>query len=244
MEIRLIIYYLCILLGTVLSALEGYYLGKKQGLPVNTLKIFIGSALVFGIFSAFAMGQLQNFVMARTGLTYYPARMRIFGGLLFTPVLLYLPVKYLAGDYRQVTDIFSPGTYLLSGLSKIGCAVYGCCYGVECSPGVTTPFEEHTVFPVQLLECVLSLMIFGFMHAFVTKRKHRKGLAAPMGLILYGVVRFFAEYLRYYPEAEKTYFFGVSFWQMMSVICVAYGFVWLVAVSHKYKKQYNVGVCN
>ncbi len=232
MDSKLIIYYLCILTGAVVSALEGYYLGKKQNLSVNTLKIYISLALVIGIFSAFIMGQLQNFIMSLTGLPYYPSRMRIFGGLLFTPLLIYYPVKHLAGDFLQVTEIFTPGTYLLLGFSKIGCAVYGCCYGVKCSFGVPTPFEEHLCFPVQLLESLMCIIIFFVMHIFVTKIKHRKGIACPAGLILYGVVRFFVEFLRYYPEAERTYFLGMSFWQAVSIITVIIGAVWLIYIHY------------
>lgn len=228
MDIKLIIYYLCILTGAVASALEGYYLGKKQGFSQRTLKIYIALALVMGLFGAVAMGQIQNFIMSLTGLTYYPARMRIFGGLLFTPLLIYFPVKYLAGDYSQVMDIISPGTYLLLGFSKIGCAVYGCCYGIECSFGVPTPFEEHLCFPVQLLECVLCFVLFCFLYIFVTKIKHRKGITYPLGLILYGVIRFFVEFLRYYPEAERTYFFGMNFWQAVSIVTVVYGVIRLI----------------
>lgn len=230
MDIKLVVYYLCILIGSVISAAVGYLLGKRQGFSTKTVIIYIMLALIFGFSGAVLMGQLQNFIMSLTGLPYYVSRMRIFGGLLLSPFLLYFPVKYLAGDYSLVTDIFSPGMYLLLGFSKIGCAVYGCCYGIECDFGVTTRFEEHTVFPVQLLESLLCFALFGVMYFIVTKNKHRKGTAYPISLILYGTMRFFVEFLRYYPEEQRTYFFGMNFWQMMSVICTIVGVCWLLAL--------------
>lgn len=228
MDIKLIIYYLCIFSGAVLSAFVGYFIGKKNGFTGKTLKIYISLALVFGFSGAVIMGQIQNFVMSLTGLPFYPSRMRIFGGLLFTPVFMYFSVKYLAGDFSLVTDIFSPGIYLLLGFSKIGCAVYGCCYGIQCTPGVSTQFEEHTVFPVQLFESILCFILFGVMYFLVTKKKHRKGTAYPLSLILYGVMRFFVEFLRYYPEAERTYFFGMNFWQTVSVVTILFGIIWFI----------------
>lgn len=232
MDIKLIIYYLAIAVGAVLAALVDYSIGKRKGLTGKTLKIYISLALVFGFSGAVIMGQLQNFIMSLTGLPFYISRMRIFGGLLLTPFLLYFPVKYLAGDFSLVTDIFSPGTYLLLGFSKIGCAVYGCCYGISCSFGVITQFEENRVFPVQLLESLLCFILFGVMFFVVTKEKHRKGTACALSLILYGVIRFFIEFLRYYPEAEKTFFLGMNFWQLMSLITVFIGAVWFMYKYH------------
>ncbi len=227
MDIKLLLYYLAIALGGALSAPCGYRLGKKRGLPPKPLKTFLFLALFFGFFGAFLMGQLQNFVMSLTGLPYNLSRMRILGGLLFTPLFLYFPVKYLAGDFNLISDIFAPGAYLILGCSKIGCAVYGCCYGIPFERGVSTPFETHLCFPVQLLESVLCFALFGVMYLLVVKNRLKKGTAYPTGLIIYGIVRFLVEYLRFYPEFHRTFFFGVNFWQLISVITVIIGVLWL-----------------
>ncbi len=228
MDIKLIIYYLSIALGGVLSAVVGYYLGRKKELPPRPLKIFLVFALFFGFCGAFLMGQLQNFVMSLTGLTYSMSRMRIFGGLLFTPLFLYIPVKYLAGDYRLITDIFAPGAYLILGCSKIGCAVYGCCYGIPFAQGVFTPFEEHLCFPVQMLESVLCFILFGIIYFLYIKNRLKKGTVYPTGLILYGIGRFIVEYLRFYPEDHRTFFLGINFWQLISAITVVISVSWVV----------------
>ena len=238
MDIILITYYICIGVGVTASSLMGFFIGKKAGLPPSALKSYVAIAVVTGIFSALLMGQLQNFIMSLTSLPYYPSRLRIFGVLLFMPVFLFLFAKMLGGDYNKVMDAFTPGTYVMLGISKIGCAVYGCCYGIACTPGVTTQFEEHTVFPVQLLECVLCLAIGLSAYLFSKRKNHITGSVYPLSLILYGVTRFFSEYLRYYPEAERTYFFGVSFWQMIAVICVAVGIISVaVRLIHKTNPQ-------
>ncbi len=231
MDIKLLLYYFFILAGAVFSGASGYFTGRKKGLVERPLKVFICLALFFGVIGAVAMGQLQNFIMSLTGLPYFISRMRIFGGLLLVPVLLYFPVKYLAGDFALVSDIIAPGAYLILAFSKLGCAVYGCCYGIEWEYGVPSRFEDHLCFPVQLLESVLCFIIYGSIIYLVIKNKHRKGTAYPIALILYGVIRFFVEFLRYYPEAEKACFFGISFWQVFSVIAVLVGIIWLTAAS-------------
>ncbi len=230
MDVKLIIYYLCIILGAVLSAVCGYYIGRKKGMHKDTVKKYIAVAIISGIFGALLMGQLQNFIMSFTGLSFYPSRMRIFGGLFFTPFLMYFFVRYIAGDFLSVSDVIAPGAFLITGCSKIGCAVYGCCYGIPFGYGVSTQFESHRVFPVQLLEALLCFLLFAVMFYLVTKNKHRKGTAYPLSLILYGVMRFFVEFLRYYPEAERTYFFGMNFWQLVSLISVFAGAVILLHI--------------
>ncbi|MBR3767842.1 MAG: prolipoprotein diacylglyceryl transferase [Clostridia bacterium] len=235
MDIKLIIYYLCILLGAVLSAFIGFIIGRKKALPKKTLIIFISFALITGIIGAVLMAQLQNFIMSLTGLPYSMSRLRIFGGLLFTPVFIYFPVKYLGGDYKNITDIFTPGLYALLGCSKIGCAVYGCCYGIECAVGVTTQFEDHTVFPVQLLESILCFILCIAAYFVLMNKKHRKGTLYPLFIILYGIMRFLVEFLRCYPLEERTYFFGMNFWQLFSIISIVVGIVWLILLKKKQK---------
>lgn len=236
MDIKLIIYYLCIASGGLSAAVADYRLGRKKELPKKTLKMFLVLALFFGFFGAWLMGQTQNFIMSLTGLPYSISRMRIFGGLLFTPVFLYFPVKYLAGDFRLISDIIAPGAFLILGCSKIGCAIYGCCYGIPFSHGVSTPFEEHLCFPVQALESVLCFVLFAAVYYLFTTNRLKKGALYPLSLILYGTVRFLVEFLRYYPEAEKTYFFGINFWQAVSIISIFTGIIW-TAVTVKTKSR-------
>ncbi len=236
MDIRLIIYYLCIALGGAASAVINLISGKKAGFSPKAVRIYVAIGIIIGIFSALLMGQLQNFIMGLTGLPYYPARLRIFGALLFLPIWFYFPVKYLGGDFHRVLDVLSAGIYAMLGISKIGCAVYGCCYGIECAVGVSTPFAEHSVFPVQLLECILSLIISAAMLILVHRKSYRRGTVYPLSLIIYGIMRFMVEFLRYYPEAEKTYFFGINFWQTVALICIATGAGWLTYILLKQKE--------
>lgn len=232
MDIKLAIYYLCIGLGAMVSAVMGYSGAKRIGYAKKTIVVYLVYGIFTGLLSALFMGQLQNFIMSLTPFEYYPSRLRIFGALLFLPVWLYFLVKYREDDYGELLDVFSAGTYAMLGIAKIGCAVYGCCYGIEFAHGVSTPFEDHRVFPVQLLECALSLIIAVVVYFLAKSKKHRKGTVYPISLILYGVMRFFAEYLRYYPEAERTYFLGVNLWQLISVLTVITGVLWLIAYRH------------
>lgn len=228
MDIYQIFYYGFIASGALMSAGTGYFLGKRKGFScVEALKI-VCLSLMTGIFAAFLMGKLQTFIISFTQLPNYNNRLRIFGGLLFGPLFVYLPIKYIKWDFDKVADMLAPGTYLLLGLSKLGCAAYGCCYGIEWKYGIASRFTDCKVFPVQILESVLCIILFIVIFAVVIKEKHRKGTVYGLTLILYGVMRFFVEYLREYTPAEKTYFMGMNFWQVFSVISVVTGAVWFI----------------
>ena len=66
MEIKLIFYYLFIVTGSAFAGIEGYLLGKRKGFSPKTMRIYIALALMTGLFGAYLMGQLQNFIMSFT----------------------------------------------------------------------------------------------------------------------------------------------------------------------------------
>lgn len=232
----LVFYYLFILTGAVFAVAIGLYIAKRNGLHKRAALIFVFTGLITGMFGAMLMARIQVLVMALAGITIAPSNLRIFGGLLFTPVFLIFPVKRFAGDYDTVVDGMTPGLFLLLGFAKLGCASNGCCFGIPFSPGVYSAHLDTETFPVQLLEAVLCFILSVAMFFFVINKKHRKGTAYPWALILYGVVRFFAEFLRYCPENERTLFLGVNFWQMFSVISVITGIIWLIC-KHRGKSR-------
>ncbi len=227
----LVFYYLFILLGAVLAVAVGFFIAKRNGLHKRAAAIFILTGLVTGILGAMLMARIQGLVMNLAGFSFTASNMRIFGGLLFTPIFLIFPVKYLAGDYDTVIDGMVPGLFLLLGFAKLGCYSNGCCFGIPFAHGVYSHYIGAEVFPVQLLEAASCFILSVIMFFAVLNKKRRKGTAYPWALILYGVVRFIVEFLRYCPENERTFFFGVNFWQMFSVISVISGIVWLICKS-------------
>lgn len=245
MDIYKIFYYGFIGLGAVMSAVEGAYLGKKKGFSRQELMTYIPLAIICGILGAFLMGRLQTFIISFTPLPNYNNRMRIFGGLIFTPVAVYLCARYLRADFDRISDILAPGAYLILGFAKLGCASFGCCHGREWEYGIASRFTDYKVFPVQLLESLLCFIIFAAVFLIVIKEKHRSGTVYGLSLVLYGAVRFFAEYLRDYTPAERTYFFGMNFWQLCCIVSAAAGAIWFI---HKYRgrcraEQNNMRQC-
>ena len=167
----LVFYYLFIFLGAAFAVVAGLYVANRNGLHKKAAAIFVFSGLITGMLGAMLMARIQALVMNLAGFDFTASNLRIFGGLLFIPIFLIFPVKYLAGDYDTVTDGMTPGLFGLLGFAKLGCYFNGCCFGIPFSPGVYSVHIDSEVFPVQLLEAVLCFILSVIMFFVVLKKK-------------------------------------------------------------------------
>ena len=104
-------------------------------------------------------------------------------------------------------DAFAPGLAMGHAIGRLGCFAAGCCYGKATDHfwGVTfnnpiahelvgTPLG-HALEPTQLFESAVELSIF-FLLTWMFKRKKFDGQIFGAYLFLYGIARFFLEFLR------------------------------------------------
>ncbi len=108
-------------------------------------------------------------------------------------------------------------------IGRIGCALGGCCYGMEYYgfgaiyyPDTIFPFPAHVgYFPVQFVEAFLNLCIMVYLLHF-SKKERREWALLLRYLILYAVVRFGTEFLR--GDLVRGQFFTLSTSQWISVV--------------------------
>ena len=98
--------------------------------------------------------------------------------------------------------------------------------------------ENVRVFPVQLLEAALTFCIAALLYAVSVGRLPKKRLSSgavyPLGLVLYGVMRFFIQFLRAHEIAAEADLIGfLDLWQTVSVVAVLTGAVWLIFLARK-----------
>ncbi len=135
-------------------------------------------------------------------------------------------------------DAFAPGLALGHAIGRIGCFAAGCCWGKPTSHfwGVTftspianalvgTPLNE-ALEPTQLFESAVELVNF-FILAWMLKRKKFDGQIMGSYFFLYGVARFFLEYLRGDPGRGEV-FGGIITGTQLVALCLiaAGGFIW------------------
>lgn len=239
-SIRLKIYYLCMAVSVLLSVCMFMLISHKKGVRLKDAVSIVSMGIVSAFLGVMLMAKLDNAVTAYVtdGMLLQTSRFRLLGSLVFPPLALLRPMKSYPYKYNDIMDYLSPGLFLSLGVSKIGCAVYGCCYGEECTFGITNPITGLTHFPVQLLEVFLGVVIaFAFFFVILYSKKYVRGSIYPLGLILFCSGRFILEFFRYYefPKQEDLFLF-MNFWQIVCLAGIIAGALWLAGVIIKNKK--------
>ena len=228
------LYYASFALGLALAVACSLRVGKTKGMSRRDSASFTVAGFLSGVLGAVLMAQVYNAVVRAIapGAAFSPSYASLYGGLLLVPVLLMIPVRLMKADIRAVLDTCTAGVFLLLGTAKLGCFSYGCCYGIDCAFGTVNRFTGTRTFPVQLLESVISFAIAALLWAYTTGRLGKRGAlpgaAYPLGLVLYGTARFFVQFLRAHEVAAEADLIGfLDLWQIVSVIALLTGAVWL-----------------
>jgi len=142
-------------------------------------------------------------------------------------------------------DAFAPGLAMGHAIGRLGCFAAGCCYGKPTAHfwGVTftnplaqqlvgTPLNE-ALEPTQLFESAVELSIF-FLLTWMFKRKKFDGQIFGAYLFLYGVARFFLEFLRGDPGRGSVFGGVMSGTQLIAIGLVVSGaLIWYLRSAPK-----------
>ena len=135
-------------------------------------------------------------------------------------------------------DAFAPGLALGHAIGRVGCFAAGCCYGKPTQHfwGVTftnpvanlnssTPLGVQ-LEPTQLFEAAVELANF-FVLMWIFKRKKFDGQVFAAYLVLYGVARYFLEFIRD-DSGRGSVFGGIMTGTQLISICLVItgGLIW------------------
>ncbi|MEG0614256.1 MAG: prolipoprotein diacylglyceryl transferase [Oscillospiraceae bacterium] len=232
-------YGLLIVIGTALGVIiacfrkNHYSLGREDIFFSSIyagIGIVVGSKLLFILLSLPSIienwGQIFSSVESFT--TFLSGGFVFYGGLIgaFLGILYY--TKRYKIDTFAVCDVLIPSIPLIHAIGRIGCFCAGCCYGKPSEKfGVffnNSPVAPHNIalFPVQLLESGINLLIFVFLIIYSSKPRKKCSVLGAY-LITYGVARFFLEFLRF--DYVRGIFLGFSTSQWISLILIPIGFI-------------------
>ena len=165
------------------------------------------------------------------------------GGVFYGGVLaaLITGIWYIRSNHLptlRTLDSFAPGLALGHAIGRVGCFAAGCCYGKPTSMpwGVTftnplanaisgTPLNIP-IQPTQLFESAVELINFGILFWLVRHKKF-EGQVIGSYLFLYGVARYFLEFIRDDPDRGNV--FGIMTGTQLISICLVIvgGVIWL-----------------
>jgi phosphatidylglycerol:prolipoprotein diacylglycerol transferase len=140
-------------------------------------------------------------------------------------------------------DAFAPGLAMGHAIGRLGCFAAGCCYGKPTDHwwGVTfknllpTPLYDALVprEPTQLFESAAELIIF-FILTWMFKRKKFDGQVFGAYLFLYGIARFFLEFIRDDPGRGSVFGGVLSGTQLIAIgLVLTGGLIWYLRPTPK-----------
>lgn len=135
-------------------------------------------------------------------------------------------------------DAFAPGLALGHSIGRLGCFAAGCCYGKEAhhwwavtftnpmAAAITGTPLNVPLEPTQLFESAVELANF-FILMWLLKRRKFDGQVIGAFMFIYGVARFFLEYLRDDPGRGSVFGGAMSGTQLIAIgLVVGGGLIW------------------
>lgn len=167
-----------------------------------------------------------------------------YGGLIGAVVTTYLYLHFKRQPVWKVADALAPSIALGHAFGRIGCLMYGCCYGRPCDlpwaiqfpPGHPT-YPAH-VHPTEIYESLLNFGLYLAL-AWLYRRKRYDGHVFGVYLVSYAIIRSFVELFRGDYPADQYHFGGlVSPGQFVSIGILAAGIalLWLLAPNRDERK--------
>lgn len=204
-----------------LSFVLGLMLSIRRGRPYNlsseTITDLIFTCLVSSIIGVrlfYVLSHLGDFHPWYRAFFIWDGGLTLYGGILGSIFAVWYMTRRKGIPYLVIADIFSPGVILGIGITRIGCFLAGCCFGMpsNCSCAMTFPaaapasklFGQVPVHPAQLYGSLAGFIIFALL-LLLERVSNYRGATFGRFLFLYGLARFVIDFSRYYEPGQVMY---------------------------------------
>jgi len=136
-----------------------------------------------------------------------------YGGLIAALATAFFYLRRKRLPPLKTADVFAPGIALGHAIGRLGCFSAGCCWGLPTTlpwaVTFTNPEANRLVgvplgvamHPTQLYESFAEFVIFAILYRAI-RRPHYQGTVISLYLILYSVVRFLVEFVRFHEQGN------------------------------------------
>ena len=181
------------LVSILITMLFSIYIGHKTGIKKGTTLLFtmfsfMVTYIILRVIPIFEYGEIGSLNMVK-----------IYA---FSPPVYYIAGKIFRIDFRTACDLHGIWPMLLFGLSHLACIPEGCCGSYQFAEGtvmykIAFALTGTATPPNQLFESVAGLIICIAMFIIAYRHNFRmNGRLYFIMIIVYGVQRFFWEFLR------------------------------------------------
>lgn len=198
-------------------------------LLIAALGAFLGGHILYGIvnYSLFIkllinLDKIESFLMLINILKRIFGGSVFYGGLFGAILTAYIYMKKTRKNVKLATFIITPFIPLFHFFGRLGCFLFGCCYGIESKWGLlyhNKLFDLEPVrrIPVQLIEAFLNLLLFSILLLLENKKIVKDHILA-IYLFLYALIRFGLEFWR--GDSYRGLYFGLSTSQWLSLVII------------------------
>lgn len=213
---------------------------KKYSIQKNMCILAISCIFVFffarlfgcisGIYRDIGMRRVVTIdTVKETGIVFY-------GGLIGLLVSYRLISRFFHQD-EYIMDVLAVCIPLFHSISRIGCFVGGCCFGVESKNFISIEYttrisgEINTSYriPIQLIESVFNFALFMYLLFLFRKDDWINKNIIRRYLLIYSIGRFFIECFR--GDLTRGVINGISFSQIVSIA------IWLFLIFSSMKSH-------
>jgi hypothetical protein len=205
------IYLSCAGFGALLIMLYSLWYGPKLGIRryKAVAEILIGSAVALELM--YFLGDIVGYLAGRHFLGMNSAMISLSRVYIFVPILAWFIGKILREEWGKLCNLFSFSQPFIWGTTSIGCLFTGCCRGYPCEWGLYNTRTCENVFPIQMINAVILILITLFLFFKSKKRNYTVDPELyPTMLVLVGATRFITEF---FMDNEKIFLgcSGISF---------------------------------
>ncbi|MGN0150369.1 MAG: prolipoprotein diacylglyceryl transferase [Clostridia bacterium] len=216
---------------------------KRYSIKTNMIILFISLIAMFifaklfgcisGIYRDIGLGVDVTWdSIMNTGIVFY-------GGLIGL-LLSYLICSKISKQDQHILDVVAVCIPLFHAITRIGCFVGGCCFGVESQSDISINYttiifgEVVTTYriPTQLIESCFNFSLFLYLLVLYSKDDWQRKKILRRYLLIYSIGRFLIEFWR--GDAVRGVICGVSFSQVISIL------IWIYLISTYIHSKSNV----
>ena len=164
-------------------------------------------------------------------------------------ILLFVPfyARYKHVNILKLLDLAAIYAPLLQSISRVGCFLAGCCYGIPTGmawgvvythPDVAVPMELKNIpiHPTQLYSALVLFIIFLLMHNLISKKFTKPGQLIAIYLMLSSIERFMIDFLRADQEFfDHEYLEILAIHQWLALVIFISAFVLFKYASKRHK---------
>jgi len=217
---------------------------RRYGIPENSmydLSIVLILSAVLGSRLLYIFTHIDHYRSILDVIALWQGGATFYGGLVLAAIgaVVFLRIKRI--PFFKVADVCSPSIGLGIFLTRIGCFLSGCCFGLptSCPFGLVFPpdspagyaYQGIRIHPTQLYSSFYGILIF-ILIMLIERRKRFDGFTFAWLCILYGMSRFIVDFFRYY-EKISMFWDALSVNQLLSLGLVIAGVLLLVLLRRR-----------